>query len=466
MGAGGAVPGSRRGGHVPPRGRGGLAPAHGAGDQVRVRILPGYAERLAADPRRADQPRPSTTRTVAPSSRTSATTRPRRVRWSSGASTPATTTPSPRCSPRRDSRAGRCDGGDVRDQRQPEGAFLDQFLAPFDRDELAPMQRVLLLARYLRLNGAVRLTGPSSQEPIDLGLRLLGSDRIIATPFQYSAVTALGASRLGVPARVVVGARAGERGIVLQTDVFSWVEVQLADGTWRALDPERYTGVHTRVEDESDERLGASAWVAGALAPSGVDGDDGRSGSRSPRAPRSTSLRTSCSRTSRTRGARQGWSLAVLVVLALLAWLAVPVAQGAASQAPAEPLRVWSERTSTGGRRCWTRRAIGAHPSPTAGPGSPRRPRSEPGRTWPGAPMLRSSHPAGPETGARTSGTAVWSCAASSSTPLTGATDGGPTSILRHWSRDGRAVAAPSPWSDDQVRHEDRRPRSEQTAGA
>ena len=130
------------------------------------------------------------------------------------------------------------------DQRQPEGAFLDQFLRPFERTELAPMQRVLLLARYLRLNGAVRLTGPSSQEPIDLGLRLLGSDRIIATPFQYSAVTALGASRLGVPARVVVGARAGQQGIVLQTDVFSWVEVQLADGTWRALDPERYTGVH------------------------------------------------------------------------------------------------------------------------------------------------------------------------------------------------------------------------------
>lgn len=151
------------------------------------------------------------------------------------------------------------------EQRQPDGAFLDQFLTAFDRAELTPVQRVLLLARYLRQNGAVRLTGPSSQEPIDLGLRLLGAERMTATPFQYSAVTALGASRLGVPGRVVVGARIGPRGIVRETDVFSWVELQLSDGSWRALAPERYTGVHRHAEEQPDAVPGASAWVAGAL---------------------------------------------------------------------------------------------------------------------------------------------------------------------------------------------------------
>lgn len=151
------------------------------------------------------------------------------------------------------------------EQRQPDGAFLDQFLTAFDRAELTPVQRVLLLARYLRQNGAVRLSGPSSQDPIDLGLRLLGAERMTATPFQYSAVTALGASRLGVPGRVVVGARIGPRGIVRETDVFSWVELQVSDGTWRALAPERYTGVHQNAEEEPDELLGAAAWVAGAL---------------------------------------------------------------------------------------------------------------------------------------------------------------------------------------------------------
>ena len=136
------------------------------------------------------------------------------------------------------------------EQRQPEGAFLDPYLRPFDRAELRPVERVLLLARYLRLNGSQRITGSSSQAPVDLGLRLLGARAMVGTQFQYSAVMALGASRLGVPARVVTGAEPGARGIVLRDDVTSWVELQFADGTWRTLDPARYVGVHVLTEDE------------------------------------------------------------------------------------------------------------------------------------------------------------------------------------------------------------------------
>lgn len=136
------------------------------------------------------------------------------------------------------------------EQRQPEGAFLDQYLRPFDREELRPIERVLLLARYLRLNGSTRFEGSSSQAPVDLGLRLLGSREMTGSPFQYTAVMALGASRLGVPARVVTGAEPDVRGIVEHDDVTSWVELQFADGTWRTLDPSRYVGVHAAGEDE------------------------------------------------------------------------------------------------------------------------------------------------------------------------------------------------------------------------
>lgn len=154
------------------------------------------------------------------------------------------------------------------DQVQPEGEFLDTFLEPFDRADLAPLQRVLLLSRYLRQNGAVRLSGSSSQAPIDLGLRLLGAQDIVATPFQYTAATALAASRLGVPARVVVGARPGPRGLVRQRDVFSWVELQLSDGGWRTLEPDRYTGTRQARRDEEREAaavVGAAGWVDGVL---------------------------------------------------------------------------------------------------------------------------------------------------------------------------------------------------------
>ncbi|PKH41376.1 ABC-type iron transport system FetAB, permease component [Nocardioides alpinus] len=130
------------------------------------------------------------------------------------------------------------------DQQQPDGAFLDQYLQAFRREEIRPIERVLLLARYLRLNGSTRFVGSSSQAPVDLGLRLLGSEQMTATPFQYTAVMALGASRLGVPARVVTGAEPDARGVVDYDDVTSWVELQFADGTWRTLDPSRYVGVH------------------------------------------------------------------------------------------------------------------------------------------------------------------------------------------------------------------------------
>ena len=61
------------------------------------------------------------------------------------------------------------------DQRQPAGAFLDPYLESFDRDELLPLERVLLLARYLRVNGTVRLTEGFDQSPAALGRRMMGS---------------------------------------------------------------------------------------------------------------------------------------------------------------------------------------------------------------------------------------------------------------------------------------------------
>jgi len=151
------------------------------------------------------------------------------------------------------------------DQLQPAGAFLDAYLRPFSRKELRPLERVLLLARYLRINGSTRFAGSSSQAPVDLGLRLLGSRDMTGSPFQYTAVMALGASRLGVPGRVVTGADPGADGVVTHDDVTSWVELQFADGTWRPLDPQRYTGVHRVREDEEDEEATGPAADAAAF---------------------------------------------------------------------------------------------------------------------------------------------------------------------------------------------------------
>ena len=95
------------------------------------------------------------------------------------------------------------------DQRQPAGAFLDDYLRPFARDELLPLERVLLLARYLRVNGTLRPVLSGAQSPDDLGRGMLGSRRITGNQYQFSALMALGASRLGVAARVVTGVEVG-----------------------------------------------------------------------------------------------------------------------------------------------------------------------------------------------------------------------------------------------------------------
>ncbi|NYE38734.1 hypothetical protein F4692_003885 [Nocardioides cavernae] len=138
------------------------------------------------------------------------------------------------------------------DQRQPAGEFLDDHLAPFERADVAPLGRVLLLARYLRTRGATRFSGESLQGPDDLGTNMLGSRTMTGTPFQYAALMALGASRLGVPGRVVTGAVPGPRGVVRAQDVGVWVELQLADGTWRTLEPRRYVGAELVREEQDD----------------------------------------------------------------------------------------------------------------------------------------------------------------------------------------------------------------------
>jgi hypothetical protein len=206
------------------------------------------------------------------------------------------------------------------EQRQPEGVFLDQFLVPFDRAELTPVQRVLLLARYLRLNGATRLAGSSSQAPVDLGLRLLGADQIAATPFQYAAVTALGASRLGVPARVVVGARPGRRGVVTRNDVLAWVELQLADGTWHTLEPERFIGVHPYTQDGEREQVEVGGWVRDELD---LDEDQ-------IKIPKGADIELSPDAVIEEEGSpwdAVGLVLAGLLGLGILTWLLVPVAK-------------------------------------------------------------------------------------------------------------------------------------------
>ncbi|MCW2760996.1 MAG: hypothetical protein JWR85_1197 [Marmoricola sp.] len=125
---------------------------------------------------------------------------------------------------------------------QSSGAFLDRYLHPWKVSGLQPMAQVISLAKYLRINGRFSDGARSSERRYlpghsqsRLGTGFIGARSIVGDDEQYAAFMALAANRLGVPARVVVGARPDSVGWVRGRNVRAWVELRVFDGTWRSL---------------------------------------------------------------------------------------------------------------------------------------------------------------------------------------------------------------------------------------
>ena len=81
---------------------------------------------------------------------------------------------------------------------------------------------------------------------------------------QYAAVMALMANKVGVPARVVLGAVVPEGGEVTGADVSAWVELRVDDGSWRVLPTEAFMDTD-RPGRPADPDRGAAA--AGLVIP-------------------------------------------------------------------------------------------------------------------------------------------------------------------------------------------------------
>ena len=134
-----------------------------------------------------------------------------------------------------------------RGRSQPEGAFLDAALEPWRRASLSPMERVFSLADYLRTNGRYSDGAQPWEQRFEaghdaerLGEGFFEASQMVGDHEQFTAFLALAANRLGVPARAVVGAVPGPDGVVAGSDVTSWVEIRVADGSWRILPSDLY----------------------------------------------------------------------------------------------------------------------------------------------------------------------------------------------------------------------------------
>ena len=110
------------------------------------------------------------------------------------------------------------------------------------------MRKLFVLARYLRREGRYSNGGPGEaryKPGHDLDRLVDGfllARRPVGDDEQYAAAMALMANRVGVAARVVVGAVLPRNGKVRGKNVHAWVEVRVADGSWRTLPTKEFMG--------------------------------------------------------------------------------------------------------------------------------------------------------------------------------------------------------------------------------
>jgi transglutaminase-like putative cysteine protease len=135
-----------------------------------------------------------------------------------------------------------------------------------------PMRKVFALAAYLRENGYYSNgSGPAEQQyrPGNDSKRIIEdfllSRQMVGDDEQYAAAMAILANRVGVPARVVVGALVPAGGKVRGADVQVWVELRVADGSWRTLPTPEFMG--RRPPESELQRPPLPNMPVGAAAP-------------------------------------------------------------------------------------------------------------------------------------------------------------------------------------------------------
>jgi len=148
---------------------------------------------------------------------------------------------------------------------QAAGAFLQAASVELSKGADTPMGRVLRIADQLRSTGFYSDGVKKSERSFTaghyerrLGLGFLDADLKVGNDEQYAAAMALLANRVGVPARVVMGAVVPPGGEVRGKDVHAWVEVRADDGTWRTLPTDAFMRRRAPAEQPPQERQRSS----------------------------------------------------------------------------------------------------------------------------------------------------------------------------------------------------------------
>jgi len=152
--------------------------------------------------------------------------------------------------------------------------FLETQATQWSAGESEPIARVFAIAAALKREAdysdgvlpAERIYHPGhhrsrlGEEFVDMPIKA-GNDE------QYAALMALLVHRVGIPSRVVMGASVPSGGVVHGKDVSAWVEVQVADGSWRTLPTEEFMDFSTPAEQPPQTKEELSGMVVPPPAP-------------------------------------------------------------------------------------------------------------------------------------------------------------------------------------------------------
>ncbi|MGL5927886.1 MAG: transglutaminase domain-containing protein [Dermatophilaceae bacterium] len=170
-----------------------------------------------------------------------------------------------------------------------DAEFLDTRIDAWTgRVDGGPWQKLRAFAERMRVEGTYTDGGtPNSFEKVYLPghtvarlTRFAASTKLAGNDEQYAAALALVAERLGIPARVVMGAEPQPDGTVRGKDVHAWVEVALDDGSWFPLARRTFLPSRDKTPDEQqsrieDEKLGTQVPPPpGVNPPSVLQGPD------------------------------------------------------------------------------------------------------------------------------------------------------------------------------------------------
>ena len=156
----------------------------------------------------------------------------------------------------------------------PGTGFLDAPASKWTEEANTLMERVFAVADHLRTEGRYSDGVKKSERTYYPGHGIqrlsdgfVNAEVMVGNAEQYAATMALMANKIGVPARVVMGATVPEGGVVTGADVTAWVELRVADGSWRTLPTEAFMNRRPPSEQQPQTQEPMSGTVVPPPAP-------------------------------------------------------------------------------------------------------------------------------------------------------------------------------------------------------